>query len=237
MAAFLLDDRLESLDELCRKEPRSLGQLEKPEREKAVDRFGIARDKKSKFPIPRRQVWRFLGHLDAVGAHHVRKDLLVAILFPRIQHDGRSYLGIVERIGVGSKAEARPAFRLDGDVPDGQRLQAPQLVRTERRPGDHRRAIRVERFLEHRADCPLVGRGTRLEGVRPDACPMARRPIGCLDVRRRGGMTAAFTRNKMQHQLFEESRIAAGEAITSFWPRHCHESACSRFEIQPDNTR
>src|SRR5215216_4929666 len=60
MAAFLLDDRLERLDEFCRKETRSLGQLEKPEGEEAVDRFGIARDKKSKFPIPRRQVWRFL---------------------------------------------------------------------------------------------------------------------------------------------------------------------------------
>src|SRR6185369_9016258 len=36
VAAFLLDDRLERVDELCRKETRSLGQLEKPEGEKAV---------------------------------------------------------------------------------------------------------------------------------------------------------------------------------------------------------
>src|SRR5829696_3789230 len=114
--AFLLDDRLERLDEPCRKETRSLGQREKPEGKEAVDRFRIARDKKSQFPISRWQVRRFLGQLDAVGAHHVREDLLVAVLFPRIQHDGRPYLGIVERIGVGGKAEARPALRLHGEA-------------------------------------------------------------------------------------------------------------------------
>ena len=156
----------------------------------------------------------------------MREDLLVAVLFPRIQHDGRPYLGIVERIGVGGKAEARPALRLHGDVPDGQRSQTPQLVRTEGRPGDHRRAIRVERFLEHRTDCPLVGRGTGIEGVRLDACPMPRRPVGCLDIRRCGWTSAGFRRNKMQHQFFKESRIASGEDIACIWPRHCHESAC-----------
>ena len=156
----------------------------------------------------------------------MREDLLVAVLFPRIQHDGRPYVGIVERIGVGGKAEARPALRLHGDVPDGQRLQTPQLVRTEGRPGDHRRAIRVERFLEHRADCALVGRGTGIEGVRLDACPMPRRPVGCLDSRRCGWTFAGFRRDKMQHQFFKESRIASGEDIACIWPRHCHESAC-----------
>src|SRR5918995_4439399 len=60
VAAFLLDDRLERLDELCRKENRSLGQLEKAEGKEAVDRFGIARDKEGKFPISRGQVWRML---------------------------------------------------------------------------------------------------------------------------------------------------------------------------------
>jgi len=180
---LLLHHRLEGVDQRRREVTRALGQLEQAKGEEAVDAFAVAGDHEGPFGIARFDVNRFLGELDAVGAHHVGEHVLVPPFFEAIERDRFLEELVAHRVAVGRDAKLRLAFGLHGDVPDRQRHQPIARVGIELRPVDDRRLIGIEGVEQHPAEQRLVLIAAQAESLR-SAClalPHARRPIGVRD--------------------------------------------------------
>src|SRR5437660_9366388 len=83
VAAFLLHDRLERVDQGRREKSRALCHREQAEGKKAIDAFAVAGDHKGPFWMARAEVFGFRRQPDAIGPDEIGKNVLVPTLLDR----------------------------------------------------------------------------------------------------------------------------------------------------------
>src|SRR5216684_3070734 len=88
MAAFLLDHRLERIDQRWRKVAGALGELEQAEGKETVDAFAETRNHKGPFRIPGFHIGGLGCESYAVGRNHARQNLLVPALLEGVESNG-----------------------------------------------------------------------------------------------------------------------------------------------------
>src|SRR6266851_293418 len=100
MTAFLLHDRLESVDEFGRKKSRPFSQREKPEGEKGIDAFAKAGEQERPFGMARRLVFGLWREPDSIGLDEVGKNLLVSCFLEPVDFDRFPQQRVRERLGI-----------------------------------------------------------------------------------------------------------------------------------------
>src|SRR2546429_129865 len=158
---FLLDDRLEALDQRLGKEAGASRRLEQAEGEETVDALAVAGLHEGPFRIARRQVLRLGRERDTIGRDEMGEHGLVAAFLEGVELDRLAQQRIRSYRREGSDVEPRPALGLHGNVPDGQAHETLACAGVELRPIDHRRPVGIEGVEERAAEERLVGVASR----------------------------------------------------------------------------
>src|SRR5882724_6179761 len=106
VAAFLLHDRLERVDQGRREKSRALCHREQAEGKKAIDAFAVAGDHQGPFWMARAEVFGFRRQPDAVGPDEIGKNLLVPSLLKAVELDRLLQQRIDDRLAVAQNAQA-----------------------------------------------------------------------------------------------------------------------------------
>src|SRR6516164_6142516 len=177
VAAFLLHNRLECIDEGGREKPRTFRQRKQAEGKDAVDALAEAGDHEGPFRIVWPMIFRFWSQADAVGLNKIGKNLLVSSFLKAIELDCLPQQRIGDRFRIAQNAQTGLALGLHSDVPNRQADEAAARFGLELGPIDDRRLVGIVRVQQHMAKGRLVRLTAGNDGP-GSGCPYPSSTIG-----------------------------------------------------------